>query len=309
MRTSHTEAHTSTNTPWWAWLSLALSMALVGSYVALSKPLVAIFPVLLLAWLRFGIGAVAMVHWLKRPAEEAPWTRSTHGLVFAQSFLGNFLFSVCMLYGVSMTSAVAAGLVMSSIPAIVALLSAFFLGERLGWRSATAIACAAIGMALFSWGKAPSETSDTAWLGNLLVFAAVVCEAAYVVIGKRLTGRLSPKRISALINLWGLALVTPLGLWAALSFDFLAVTWPTWTLLVFYGLAASMWTVWLWMTGLRHVPASSAGVFTVMLPLSAAAVGVFWMGESLNGWQALAFGVSLLGLLVATLPNPSVNQP
>jgi drug/metabolite transporter (DMT)-like permease len=62
------------------------------------------------------------------------------------------------------------------------------------------------------------------------------------------------------------------------------------------------------MTGLRHVPASSAGVFTVMLPLSAAAVGVFWMGESLNGWQALAFGVSLLGLLVATLPNPSVNQ-
>ena len=128
MRTSHTESHTAIAAPWWAWLSLALSMALVGSYVALSKPLVAIFPVLLLAWLRFGIGAVAMVHWLKRPAEEAPWTRSTHGLVFAQSFLGNFLFSVCMLYGVSMTSAVAAGLVMSSIPAIVALLSAFFFG-------------------------------------------------------------------------------------------------------------------------------------------------------------------------------------
>ena len=35
---------------------LALSMALVGSYVALSKPLALIFPVLLLAWLRFGIG-------------------------------------------------------------------------------------------------------------------------------------------------------------------------------------------------------------------------------------------------------------
>jgi hypothetical protein len=43
-----------------AYLCLALSMALVGSYVALSKPLAALFPVLLLAWLRFGIGAVAM---------------------------------------------------------------------------------------------------------------------------------------------------------------------------------------------------------------------------------------------------------
>ncbi|HNI83856.1 MAG TPA: EamA/RhaT family transporter, partial [Ottowia sp.] len=38
-----------------AYACLGLSMALVGSYVALSKPLAAVFPVLLLAWLRFGI--------------------------------------------------------------------------------------------------------------------------------------------------------------------------------------------------------------------------------------------------------------
>ena len=48
-------------------------------------------------------------------------------------------------------------------------------------------------------------------LGNLLVFGAVLCEAFYAVIGKKLTGKLSATRISALINLWGLALVAPLG--------------------------------------------------------------------------------------------------
>lgn len=308
MITTHTQAHTPNMAPWWAWMSLALSMGLVGSYVALSKPLVLIFPVLLLAWLRFGIGAVAMAHWLKRPTDEAPWQRSTQWLLFGQSFLGNFLFSICMLYGVSMTSAVAAGLVMSSIPAVVALLSAVFLRERLGWRSAIAIGCAAVGMALFSWGKAPHANSQSAWLGNALVFAAVVCEAAYVVIGKRLTGQIGPKRIAALINLWGLVLVTPMGLWVALSFDFAQVSLSNWTLLVFYGLAASVWSVWLWMTGLRHVPASRAGVFTVMLPLSAAAVGVVWMGETLNAWQSLAFAVSLLGLVVATLPGSKTQQ-
>ena len=47
-----------------AYGALALSMALVGSYVALSKPLAAVFPVMLLAWLRFGIGGVAMLPWL-----------------------------------------------------------------------------------------------------------------------------------------------------------------------------------------------------------------------------------------------------
>ena len=48
-----------------------------------------------------------------------------------------------------------------------------------------------------------------------------------------------------------------------------------------------MITVWLWMTGLKHVPASSAGVFTVLLPVSAAAVGVFFLGEGLGvDWPA-----------------------
>ena len=52
-----------------AFLCLALSMSLVGVYVALSKPLVAAIPVFLLGWMRFGIAAVAMAGWLKsRPA-------------------------------------------------------------------------------------------------------------------------------------------------------------------------------------------------------------------------------------------------
>jgi len=293
--------------PWWSYASLALSMSLVGSYVALSKPLVLVFPVFLLAWLRFGIGGLAMWRWLRKPANEPPISTQTRWLLFLESFLGNFLFSVCMLFGVSMTTAVAAGVVMSSIPAVVALLSWAFLRERIGWRSTVGIACAAIGIGLFSLQKTDAGTltasDSSAMFGNLLVFAAVVCEAAYVVIGKRLTDGLGPKRISAIINLWGFALVTPFGLWAAWSFDFGAVQAPIWGLLVFYGLAASMWTVWLWMTGLKTVPASQAGVFTVMLPLSAATVGVVFLGERLTGWQVLAFGIALFGLVLATLPG------
>ena len=52
-----------------AYACLALSMSLVGSYVALTKPLVAALPVFLLAWLRFGIGAVAMLRWIRKPAK------------------------------------------------------------------------------------------------------------------------------------------------------------------------------------------------------------------------------------------------
>lgn len=306
-----------------AYACLALSMSLVGSYVALSKPLVAIFPVFLLAWLRFGIGGAAMLHWLKKPAGEAPLTRQTRQLVFLESFLGNFLFSICMLYGVSLTSAVAAGVIMASIPAVVAVLSWLFLRERIGPRVWLAVACAGLGIVLVSLSKtellAPvqqgletdlaSKNAGKAWLGNLLLLGAVFCEAAYAVIGKKLTGTLGPKRITALINLWGFVLVTPMGLWMAWGFDFAAVTPASWLLLLFYALAASVWTVWLWMTGLKGVPASQAGVFTVMLPISAALVGVGILGEQMGGAQLAAFALALAGVVLATLPWKSTGDP
>jgi drug/metabolite transporter (DMT)-like permease len=288
-------------------------MSLVGSYVALSKPLVLAFPVFLLAWMRFAIGGLAMPHWLRRSTNEPPMSWTTKKLVFLESLLGNVLFSVFMLYGVSMTSAISAGVIMASIPAVIALLSWYFLGERIELRVWLAIACAAIGIGLLSLSKGefsphagsslvPLGSKSHAWLGNLLVFGAVLCEAAYAVIGKKLTGVLAPKRITAMINLWGFILITPFGLYMAWSFDFAAVAPQMWLLLVFYGLAASVWTVWLWMTGLRAVPAAKAGVFTVMLPISAAAVGIIALGETLRGLQALAFGLALLGVVLATLP-------
>ncbi len=314
MNPTSSDSASTLKSPLVAFACLALSMSLVGSYVGLSKQLVMVFPVLLLAWLRFGIGGLAMLHWLRRPLEEAPMSAPTKRLLFLESFLGNFLFSICMLYGVSMTSAVAAGVIMASIPACVAVMSWLFLRERVGKRVWAAVACAVLGIALVSLskgeqstqilqGEAADLTSTTAWLGNLLVFCAVLCEAAYAVIGKKLTGSLGPKRITALINLWGFLLVLPLGLWQAWSFDFSAVSLPIWLLLLFYSFAASVWTIWLWMTGLKTVPASQAGVFTVMLPISAAAVGVLLLGERMQGLQMVAFGIALIGVVLATLPE------
>lgn len=317
---THSDSHDHPPSRWAAYCFLALSMSLVGSYVALSKPLVAALGVFLLAWLRFGIGGLAMVHWLKRPPHEQHMTGATKRLVFLESFLGNFLFSISMLFGVSMTSAVSAGVIMATIPAVVAVMSWAFLKERIGLRVWAAVGCGAIGIgllalskgeqsALISRGPEADFINSKALLGNVLVFVAVLCEAAYAVIGKKLTGTLSPKRITALINLWGFLLMTPMGLYVAWRFDFAAVTVGSWALLVFYALAASVWTVWLWMTGLKGVPAARAGVFTVMLPISAALVGVLALGESLSGAQALAFAIALLGVLLATLPSGDTATP
>lgn len=290
--------------PWLAYGCLALSMALVGSYVGLSKVLLAVFPVFLLAWLRFGVAAVAMGTWVKRSPNEPALLPRERRLLFLESFLGNFLFSICMLYGMRHSSALAAGVVMASLPAAVAVMSRVVLGERIDGRVWAGIVCAVTGIALVAFARPEQQsTAASSWLGIALLLGAVVCEASYVIIGKKLSSAVSPKRISAIVNLWGLALVTPLGLWQALQFEFTAVKPGMWMLLIFYALAASVWTVWLWMTGLRSVPASRAGVFTVMLPIAAAVVGIVFLGERATAIQGAAFALALLGLLLATWPK------
>jgi drug/metabolite transporter (DMT)-like permease len=285
-------------------LQLFAAMALVGSYVALVKPLTALFPLFALAFLRFLIAALALMPWTWRRASEPPLVPAESRGLFLQSFFGNFLFSICMLSGVSMMPAAAAGIVMSTLPVVVALFSWAMLGEPLSRRLLLAVASAAGGIWLLQAGAAPGAGAGGRWLGAILVMAAVCCEALYVVIGKRLVASRSPMRITAWINLWGLVLTAPLGLWQMWHFDLRSIGAPAWAVLGFYSIGSSVVAVWLWMSGLRRVPASYAGIFTVALPLAATAVAVAWLGEPAGWRHALALALSVLAIWLTVSRAP-----
>jgi drug/metabolite transporter (DMT)-like permease len=308
-------------------------MMLVGSYVGLSKPLTVAIPVFILATLRFAMAAVMMLPWTF-PWQSLP--RSVWSTLFVQSLFGNFLFSICMLYGVAFSSAVAAGVIMSTLPAVVALLSRIVLKEQLSRQTMLAIGISILGILILQWAsqrtslqlhvepmqmatqiatQMATQTSvknnDALW-GNFLLFCAVVCEGIYVVTSKRLSSSISPKCNSALVNLVGLLLMLPFGIWQLLdtpSFTLGRLESNTWALLVFYAFAASVGSTWLWMTGLKKVPASQAGVFTIGLPIAAVAVGVFWLKEPITLFHGIAFACCFVALLLVTLQRlPSFEQ-
>jgi drug/metabolite transporter (DMT)-like permease len=324
------------NRPWLAYASLLAGMLLVGIYVGLSKPLTVAIPVFVLATMRFALGAVMMWPWT------FPWLqlpRSVWSTLFVQSLFGNFLFSICMLYGVAFSSAVAAGVIMSTLPAMVALLSRVVLKEQLSRQTMLAIVVSILGILNLQWAShqpvllqsviptnLAMESNSipfgiyssmlTGWTsalwGNFLLVCAVVCEAIFVVTSKRLSSSIGPKCNSALVNLVGLALMLPFGIWQLLStpsFSLGRLEQSTWALLLFYAFAASVGSTWLWMTGLKKVPASQAGVFTIGLPIAAVAVGVLWLKEPITLFHGLAFACCLVALLLVTLQRlPSLQQ-
>jgi drug/metabolite transporter (DMT)-like permease len=260
--------------------------------------------VFILAFLRFSLAGVIMLPWLKREHGAPRLTAPAKRWLFLQSLLGNFLFSVCMLYGVMLSNALTAGIVMAGIPAAVAVLSWAALKERLSPRMGVAIGLSCASVLTLQLAKNAAPTGEFYALGVALLIGAVLCEASYVVLAKKLSGVLSPKRGSALLNAWGWALTVPFAAWQFWRTDFAltSISAAHWALLGYYAVAASVLSTWLWFTGLRHVPANQAGVYTVALPITAALLGVVAFGEAFSAWHALALGLAVASVVCASWP-------
>ncbi|WP_321899238.1 DMT family transporter [Paraburkholderia heleia] len=283
-------------------LFLIASMLLVGSNVGIGKSIVAFIPVPLFALLRFVI-ALAVLGPLLRRSRMQQVKRGEWINLFLQALFGTFGFTLLMLGGVHRTSAVAAGVITSTIPAVVALFSWIFLRERPDARTLACIALAIAGIAVINLGHVGgnSETGAGSLAGNLMVLGAVCCEALYVILSRRLTQTLAPLDICAYTHLFGLLLMLPVGLSGALSFDFASVPAGIWGLALWYGLSASVFSFCLWMMGIRHVPGSIAGVFTAVLPVAAAVYGIAFLGERPTPAHGIALACVVAGIGLASL--------
>lgn len=278
---------------------LAAAMAMVGANVALGKLIVAQVPVFAFLLLRALIAcAVFMPEYRAHLRERRPLAPGEKRNLFLQAFLGIFMFSTCMLYGLRHTSAAAAGVITSTIPAAVALLSWLVLRERLPRAVGVSVALAIAGVAMLNLLRTDGGGSASL-LGNALVLGAVFFEASYVILSKRLTTTLSPLRISAFANLYSAAVVLPFGLWELRSVDWAGIGPGLWLAIVWYALAASVFSFWCWMKGIARMPANRAGVFTAVLPVAAAITAVLALGETLGAAHLVAFGCVAAGIWVA----------
>ncbi len=284
-------------------LFLIVSMLLVGSNVGIGKSIVAVMPVALLATLRFVI-AIAVLWPLFHPVKMRAVKRGEWLNLFLQAFFGTFMFTLLMLNGVQRTSAVAAGVITSTIPAVVALFAWLILREKPNGRALLSIALAIVGVVtinLANGGAAGAGASAGSLSGNLLMLGAVCCESIYVILSRRLTQTLAPIDICAYTHLFGFLLMLPLGAGALWRFDYASVPAGVWGLVVWYGLSASIFSFWLWMKGIRHVPGSLAGVFSAVLPVAAAVYGIVFLGERPTLAHGFALACVVTGIVLASL--------
>ncbi|MBL6453957.1 DMT family transporter [Belnapia sp. T6] len=276
-------------------------MVLVGANVGVAKLLAEALPIPMIACLRCLLACLVLwplARVMEGRVRPRPAALRNLGL---QALFGTVLYNAGLLAGLRLTTALEGGLVLATLPAVVAFGSALWLRERLGARQWAAAALAVVGMAVITIARLGAGGGGHA-LGNLLVFGGVMGEAAYVLLAKRLAGQVPVVTASFWMQAFSAALLVPLSLpWvgaaAALAEPRLA------GLLVFHSLTASVLCLLLWYAGLRQVPAGTAGIFTTLLPASAAVVAVVVLGEQFTPVHGLGFLLMGASLLLATWPG------
>lgn len=287
--------------PWAAYAQLAAAMALVGANVGVAKLLAAELPIALIACLRCALACAVLWPLARALDGSVRVARGALRNLAWQAAFGTALYNAGLLAGLRLTSALEAGLVLATLPAVVALGAAVWLREWLWPRQWAAVALAASGVAVVTLARADGAPAGSA-LGNLLVFAGVCGEAIYVLLAKRLAGTVPVVTASFWMQVFSFLLLLPfalpgIGAAAALADPGLAA------LLVGHSLTASVLCLLLWYAGLRRVPAATAGVFTVLLPASAAAVAILALGETATAGHAAGMALLLGSVALATWPR------
>jgi drug/metabolite transporter (DMT)-like permease len=287
-----------------AYAQLAAAMALVGANVGVAKLLAEALPIPLIACLRCALACVVL--WplarLIDGRRGRPDGAARRNLALQAGF-GTVIYNVGLLAGLRLTTALEGGLVLATLPAVVAIGGAAWLRERLSARQWAAVALAAGGMGAITLARLDGGGGGgSSALGNALIFAGVCGEATYVLLAKRIVGRVPVLTASLWMQAFSAAMLLPLslpgiGAVAALAEPRLA------GLLVFHSLTASVLCLLLWYAGLRRAPASVAGVFTAFLPATTAVVAVVLLGEAFTIVHGAGFALMLGSVLLATWPG------
>ncbi|MGE5550253.1 MAG: DMT family transporter [Bacteroidota bacterium] len=281
-----------------AYLCLAGAMGIAGSSVVVAKIIACRLPVFLSCACSLAVAVAFLLPLSLKRGKGFPKLPS-RALVFLglQALTGLFLFRVALFYGLRIASALEAGVMVSTLPAITALLALFILGESLTWRKATGIALAVAGLcclnlpgAAANGGRHPGAV--------FLILGAVTGEALFTVLQKKVPQNVPPVTATALISLIGLLLFLPGAVYEAVRFDFGSLAPSDLLYTAYYGLIVTALAYILFIAGAKKVPAGTAGMFCGLMPVAGALLSWAVLGESFGLGSALGLSLVLPGILL-----------
>lgn len=212
--------------------------------------------------------------------------------------LGNGIYQYLFVQGIARTSASDAALVIASTPAFVAIIGWARHVERTTVRGAFGILLSIGGMGLVVVGTTTDAATDASLLGDLLVLVGSLAWAAYTVLLKPHTERISGMQLSAFTMVGG---AVPLAIVSAPAV--LRAPWHSMPFAAYgaigYSAVFSLVVAYLfWYRGVRVLGPTRTAMYSNLQPVVAVIVAWAALGETPTVWQILGAACIMAGLFM-----------
>jgi drug/metabolite transporter (DMT)-like permease len=265
------------------------------------------FGALAFTWMRVLIATLMLLAAVLLQRKQWP-SRSDVLRLLGLGVLGNGLYQLLFVFGVSRTRVGSAALILASAPAFIALLSWARGVERVSARAWGGIALSVGGVGIVMLGSATGASRQGSLTGALIVFIGVLCWAVYTVGLQPLTHRVDSVQLSALTMAGGmlpLAFATPFAVSGIASAHASATAW--WC--VAYSSVISIGVAYLfYYRGIRVLGPTRTSMYSNLQPIVAILTGWVALSEAPTAWQIAGTASIIGGLLLtrASAPAPTL---
>jgi len=270
-----------------------------GNYIVGSIAVQTMSP-LDLTWLRWLLAAVPLLI-LAQVVEKPSWRQALRHWprLLLLSALGIGGYNLLLYTALQYTTPQSASLINAANPAVMVVLAALLLRERIGWRGVAGLMLGLFGVVLIiTDGALASMFTRSPNAGDLLMMAAVVVWSLYAIAGRGLP--VPPITATALQGSFVVVLLAPLALLGGVS-------WPAdarvgWAV-IFIAIFPSIGSYVLWNSALKTIPPGRAGVFLNLITVFTVIIAVI-LGAQLTAPQLIGGVIVFAGVALSTRRAP-----
>jgi len=277
-----------------------------GNYVVGSIAVQTMSPVEL-TWLRWLLACIPLLI-LAQVVEKPDWRQVLRHwprlLLLAALGVGGY--NLLLYTALQYTTPQSASLINAANPAVMVVLAALLLRERIGWRGIAGLVLGLLGVLLIiTNGALASVFTRSPNAGDVLMVAAIVVWSLYTIAGRGLP--VPPITATAVQGTFVAVLLAPLALMGGAS-------WPAdasigWAV-IFIAIFPSIGSYVLWNSALKSIPPGRAGLFLNLITVFTVIITVI-LGAQLTTPQLVGGVIVFAGVALSTLrpARATVRQP